>query len=118
MKNTKVAVLIFALFTHLNIGAAELVSIDQGAAKTVKTNRTIDTVFVSDQNIADYKVIDETKIVIHGVSVGTASLIVFDRGGNEIYNSEIVVNKSLRLVKQMLVAHFFALIKHSLSGNR
>ncbi|WP_224055394.1 type II and III secretion system protein family protein [Vibrio penaeicida] len=106
MKNTKVAVLIFALFTHLNIGAAELVSIDQGAAKTVKTNRTIDTVFVSDQNIADYKVIDETKIVIHGVSVGTASLIVFDRGGNEIYNSEIVVNKSLRLVKQMLVAHF------------
>nr|WP_223880401.1 pilus assembly protein N-terminal domain-containing protein [Vibrio nigripulchritudo] len=95
-----------AIISPIIVMGSDLVSIDQGAAKTVKTSRTIDTVFVSDQKVADYKVIDETKIVIHGVSVGTASLIIFDRGGNEIYNSEIIVNKSLRLVKQMLVAHF------------
>ncbi|UAB68967.1 pilus assembly protein N-terminal domain-containing protein [Vibrio sp. SCSIO 43132] len=106
MRILSLVTFLFTISSPIIVMGSELVSIDQGAAKTVKTNRTIDTVFVSDQKVADYKVIDETKIVIHGVSVGTASLIIFDRGGNEIYNSEIVVNKSLRQVKQMLVAHF------------
>ncbi|BDU36990.1 type II and III secretion system protein family protein [Vibrio nigripulchritudo] len=106
MKILSLMTFLVAISSPIIVMGSELVSIDRGAAKTVKTSRTIDTVFVSDQKVADYKVIDETKIVIHGVSVGTASLIIFDRGGNEIYNSEIIVNKSLRLVKQMLVAHF------------
>ncbi|CCN46118.1 putative Flp pilus assembly protein, secretin CpaC [Vibrio nigripulchritudo MADA3029] len=106
MKILSLMTFLVAIISPIIVMGSDLVSIDQGAAKTVKTSRTIDTVFVSDQKVADYKVIDETKIVIHGVSVGTASLIIFDRGGNEIYNSEIIVNKSLRLVKQMLVAHF------------
>ncbi|POF52646.1 type II and III secretion system protein family protein, partial [Vibrio vulnificus] len=32
--------------------------------------------------------------------------IVYDRSGNELYNAEVVVNKSLRLVKQTLIARF------------
>lgn len=86
--------------------ASELMNLDQGAAKTINLKRQISTVFVANQEIADYKIIDENKVVIYGVGQGTTSVIVYDRGGNEIYNAELVVNQSLRLLKQTLIARF------------
>ncbi|WP_299014314.1 pilus assembly protein N-terminal domain-containing protein [uncultured Photobacterium sp.] len=94
------------LVTLNNAYASELFSIDKGAAKTIKVSRKIDTVFVSDPMVADYKVIDDTKVVVYGISTGDASIIIYDRGGNEIYNAELVINKSLRAVKQMLIARY------------
>ena len=81
-------------------------NLDQGAAKTINLKRQISTVFVANQEIADYKIIDENKVVVYGVGQGTTSVIVYDRGGNEIYNAELVVNQSLRLLKQTLIARF------------
>ncbi|WP_060980419.1 type II and III secretion system protein family protein [Vibrio splendidus] len=86
--------------------ASELMNLDQGAAKTINLKRQISTVFVANQEIADYKIIDENKVVVYGVGQGTTSVIVYDRGGNEIYNAELVVNQSLRLLKQTLIARF------------
>ncbi|GAA5646276.1 MULTISPECIES: type II and III secretion system protein family protein [Vibrio] len=86
--------------------ASSLMNLDQGAAKTINLKRQISTVFVADQEIADYKIIDENKVVIYGVGQGSTSVIVYDRGGNEIYNSELVVNQSLRLLKQTLIARY------------
>ncbi|WP_064604984.1 type II and III secretion system protein family protein [Photobacterium sp. J15] len=89
-----------------SVSASELINIDKGAAKTVKVSRKIETVFVSDPKVADYKVIDSTKVVIYGVDIGDATVIIYDRGGNEVYNAELVVNKSLRAVKQTLIARY------------
>ncbi|NVD07821.1 general secretion pathway protein GspD [Vibrio sp. JPW-9-11-11] len=86
--------------------SSQLMSLDQGAAKTINLKRQVATVFVANQLIADYKVIDENKVVVYGVGQGSTSVIVYDRGGNEIYNAELVVNKSLRLLKQTLIARF------------
>lgn len=86
--------------------SSELMSLDQGAAKTINLQRQVATVFVANQQIADYKVIDENKVVVYGVGQGSTSVIVYDRGGNEIYNAELVVNKSLRVLKQTIIARF------------
>ncbi len=85
---------------------AELMNLDQGAAKTINLKRQIDTVFVADNTVADYRIVDQNKVVVYGVGQGATSVIVYDRGGNEIYNSEVVVNQSLRLLKQTLIARF------------
>ncbi|MCG9578416.1 pilus assembly protein N-terminal domain-containing protein [Vibrio tubiashii] len=86
--------------------ASQLMSLDQGAAKTINLKRQVATVFVANQEIADYKIIDENKVVVYGVGQGSTSVIVYDRGGNEIYNAELVVNQSLRLLKQTIIARF------------
>nr|WP_260601312.1 pilus assembly protein N-terminal domain-containing protein [Vibrio cholerae] len=84
----------------------ELMNLDQGAATTINLKRQIDTVFVADNTVADYRIVDKNKVVVYGVGQGATSVIVYDRGGNEIYNSEVVVNQSLRLLKQTLIARF------------
>ncbi|MGD8170577.1 type II and III secretion system protein family protein [Vibrio sp. TRT 21S02] len=81
-------------------------NLDQGAAKTISLKRQVATVFVANPHVADYKIIDDDKVVVYGVGQGTTSVIVYDRGGNEIYNSELVINQSLRLLKQTLIARF------------
>lgn len=101
-KSTALICLILALPSY----ASQLMSLDQGAAKTINLKRQIATVFVANQQIADYKIIDENKVVVYGVGQGSTSVIVYDRGGNEIYNAELVVNQSLRLLKQTIIARF------------
>lgn len=90
----------------VSVSAGELLSLDKGAAKTINVKRNIDTVFVADTQIADYKVIANGKLVIYGIGRGATSIIAYDRTGNEIYNAEVVVNKSLRLLKQTLIARY------------
>ncbi|MEZ8100898.1 type II and III secretion system protein family protein [Vibrio bivalvicida] len=105
VNKTKSAALI-CLILALPSYASQLMSLDQGAAKTINLKRQIATVFVANQQIADYKIIDENKVVVYGVGQGSTSVIVYDRGGNEIYNAELVVNQSLRLLKQTIIARF------------
>ncbi|HAS6342631.1 TPA: general secretion pathway protein GspD [Vibrio vulnificus] len=107
MKKTLLCLLITTIgFASLSVSSNELMNLNQGSAKTISLKRQISTVFVGDPEIADYKIIDETKVVVYGVGLGATSVIVYDRAGNELYNAEVVVNKSLRLVKQTLIARF------------
>ncbi|MFA0026019.1 pilus assembly protein N-terminal domain-containing protein, partial [Vibrio sp. 10N.261.49.A5] len=88
---------LLSIFLALPSYASELLSLDQGGAKTINIKRNIDTVFVANSQIADYKIIANGKLVIYGIGRGATSIIAYDRAGNEIYNAEVVVNKSLRL---------------------
>lgn len=97
---------LLSIFLALPSYASELLSLDQGGAKTINIKRNIDTVFVANSQIADYKIIANGKLVIYGIGRGATSIIAYDRSGNEIYNAEVVVNKSLRLLKQTLVARY------------
>ncbi len=100
------SLILLVCFLSTHAVASELMNLDQGAAKTLKLNRKIDTIFIGDTKIADYKIVDQTKAVVYGIGVGSTSVIVYDIGGNEIYNAELVVNQSLRLLKQTLIARF------------
>ncbi|BFN31297.1 pilus assembly protein N-terminal domain-containing protein [Vibrio harveyi] len=105
-KNILSVTLGLVLLLPASVSAGELLSLDKGAAKTINVKRNIDTVFVADTKIADYKVIANGKLVIYGIGRGATSIIAYDRAGNEIYNAEVVVNKSLRLLKQTLIARY------------
>lgn len=86
--------------------SSEIMNLDQGSAKTINVKREISTVFVANPEVADYKIIDANKVVVYGIGVGTTSFIVYDKSGHEIHNSELVINQSLRLLKQTLLARF------------
>lgn len=107
MKKSLICLLTTTLyFVSYVAHSSELMNLNQGSAQTISLKRQISTVFVADPTVADYKIIDETKVVVYGVGMGATSIIVYDRSGNELYNTEVVVNKSLRLLKQTLIARF------------
>ncbi|KYN79371.1 general secretion pathway protein GspD [Vibrio cidicii] len=107
MKKSLICLLTTTLcFVSYIAHSSELMNLNQGSAQTISLKRQISTVFVADPTVADYKIIDETKVVVYGVGMGATSIIVYDRSGNELYNTEVVVNKSLRLLKQTLIARF------------
>lgn len=63
------------------------------ANKTVplKMKGTAASVVLGNRNIADVAVHDEHLIFITGKAFGTTNLMVFDRSGNQILNTEVVV---------------------------
>ncbi|MEZ5984918.1 MAG: pilus assembly protein N-terminal domain-containing protein [Hyphomonas sp.] len=63
------------------------------ANKTVplKLKGTAASVVLGNQNIADVAVHDEHLIFITGKTFGTTNLMIFDRAGNQLLNTEVVV---------------------------
>ena len=107
IKKVNILTLLSLIFIFIsNFSAAEILNIDQDSAKTINLKNSISTVFLVNPTIADYKIIDDNKLVIFGVGVGSTSVIVYGKGGSEIYNAELIVNKSLRLLKQTILARF------------
>lgn len=80
--------------------------LSSGAAKTLSFEKDIDSVFISNQSVADYQVIDGRKIVVVGKEQGAASLIVFDVNGNELANQSVLVNKSYAQIEQMIQVQY------------
>ena len=108
-KIKKLSVLFFLFQISIFISSslsAEILNIDQDSAKTINLKNEISTVFLVNPTIADYKIIDTNKLVVFGVGVGSTSVIAYGKSGNEIYNAELIVNKSLRLLKQTILARF------------
>lgn len=103
-----IIMLLFFMVSSSCFANSVLLNLAQGEAKTINLDNVgnVSTVFISDPKVADYKVITPSRVVIYGVGIGTTSIIMYNRVGNELYNAELVVNKSLRLLKQTLVARF------------
>jgi len=84
----------------------ELLNLAKDEAKPLSFPSEIDTVFIADPEIADYKVINEDKIVIFGRKIGNVSLIVFGKNGEILANKTIVVNKNLTAIKQQIALYY------------
>ncbi|WP_061019730.1 type II and III secretion system protein family protein [Vibrio splendidus] len=82
--------------------AASLINLAEGQATTVNVSGDVASVFISDQKVADYQVIDENKIVVFGRQLGTTTFIAFDQQGNELVNQQLVVNRSYTDVEQQI----------------
>ncbi|WP_434355714.1 type II and III secretion system protein family protein [Parasalinivibrio latis] len=78
----------------MNIGVDE--------ARTLSFREPIDTVFITNPDIADYQVISESKIVVFGRKVGNSSLLVFSKEGKTLANRKLVINKSLTHIQQQV----------------
>ena len=87
-------------FVSQFVCAEELINISEGDAKTLSTSQQIESVFITDPNVADYQVIDKHKVVVFGRSVGKASVILFGENGDTLLQHQLVVNRSMVHVKQ------------------
>ena len=96
--------------TSLNTHAQSVLNLSKDSATPIALEEVIDTVFISDPEIADYKVISENKIVVFGRKVGSVSLIVFGKKSKVLLNKTLVVNKSLAHIQQQIDVRYPKLV--------
>lgn len=66
-------------------------SIEANKTVPIKLRGAASSVVLGNQNIADVAVHDENLLFVTGKSFGTTNLLVFDKAGNQIYATEVVV---------------------------
>ncbi|ROV57777.1 general secretion pathway protein GspD [Vibrio ponticus] len=86
--------------------ASDLMFIKEGEAKPVSTDSDVDTVFISDPEVADYQVIDRQKVVVFGKKMGTATFMLFDENAKTLVNRQLVVNRSFTDISQQVKLHY------------
>ncbi|QKJ88449.1 Type II/IV secretion system secretin [Paramixta manurensis] len=59
---------------------AETIYLEKGAARTLKMNETIDTVFTSSPDVVDYQVIGDREVVIYGLTNGRGEVLLVQGG--------------------------------------
>ncbi len=101
MKKAMIALLMIILLP-MPVLANGVMNLAKGEAKTISMAGEVVSVFISDQEVADYQVIDTHKVVVFGRKIGNASFIAFDANGNELTNKRLVVNKSYSQIEQQI----------------
>lgn len=86
--------------------ASQIVNMNAGDAQTIRLDVDVATVFSSRPKVVDYNVIDDNKVVVFAKQQGQSTFIVYDGQGRETYNSLLIVNRDLTLLKQQLAAYF------------
>ncbi|WP_417551954.1 type II and III secretion system protein family protein [Marinomonas fungiae] len=80
--------------------ADNIINLGEGEAYAFSVEREVDTVFITDPNVADYQVIDKHKIVVFGKSIGKSTIMAFSLDGETLINRQLVVNRSLVHIEQ------------------
>jgi len=86
--------------------AARVMNLSEGQATTVTVSGSVASVFISDQKVADYQVIDAHKIVLFGRHLGSATFIAFDQQGQELVNQQLIVNRSYTEIEQQITIQY------------
>ncbi|WP_238104610.1 type II and III secretion system protein family protein [Vibrio cincinnatiensis] len=82
--------------------AQRMLNLAEGDAQTLRVEGEIQSVFISDPNVADYQVIDRRTVVVFGKQVGNANLIVFGENSQTLASRRLVVNKSMVHISQQI----------------
>nr|WP_283777843.1 pilus assembly protein N-terminal domain-containing protein [Sansalvadorimonas sp. 2012CJ34-2] len=100
--------LCLAAFSSLSWGGAnkKILNLGLDEATPLKYQRGVDTVFISNPEIADYQVVRGNQLIVYGKKVGSTSLVVMDDKGDIIDNKTLVVNKSLAHIRQQIALRF------------
>ena len=95
------------LFIILGFPAhARVMQLGLNEASPVRYQQTVDTVFISNPDVADYQVVNGNQLVVFGRNVGTTTLLVLDAQGRTLDNRTVFVNKSLARLQQEVAARF------------
>lgn len=89
----------FARFAAMLLAGAAFAGLSQAQQLSVEASKTVpvrlsasaSSVIIGNKNIADVAVHNERLVFVTGKSFGTTNLLIYDRSGREIYNSEIMV---------------------------
>lgn len=85
-------ILLFALPGLTPLAFGEDLVLKEGQAKNISATQKIDTVFISNPTVADYKVINNTKIVIYAKEIGVADLTIYGEKGKVLKKISIAVD--------------------------
>ena len=67
------------------------ITVEAGKAKAVKLKANADSVIIGNPNVADVAVHDDKLLFVTGKSFGTTNLMIFDKDGNTLHSSDVVV---------------------------
>jgi Flp pilus assembly secretin CpaC len=73
------------------VARADVLTVPQGEAKSVKLNVPANTVVVGNVETADARIAFGNVVVVIGKNIGNTNLVVFNNDGQEIHNSTISV---------------------------
>ncbi|CNF56302.1 type II and III secretion system protein family protein [Yersinia similis] len=86
---------------------AQDIYMEKGEARTLKVNGVVDTVFISNPDVADYEVIDEKQVVIFARENGRASLEIYGGENNTtLMTMNIVVDPLLGNIKNEMTEEY------------
>ena len=89
-----------------SLAFANIHNLQIGQSKTLVLPENVGTVFISQDSVANYEVIEGKSLIIYGKSNGRASLIVYDSDNNIIINDTINVDPLLYQITNRLAQNF------------
>ncbi|QHM77222.1 Type II secretion system protein D [Mixta theicola] len=75
---------------------------EPGDSQSVQVQGNIDTVFISSSEVADYEVIGDRSIMVYAKKPGHTDLLVFDKSGEQIMKSSLIVDPILGAVQKKI----------------
>ncbi|MFD1800839.1 type II and III secretion system protein family protein [Mixta tenebrionis] len=81
---------------------AREVYMEPGDSQSVQVQGNIDTVFISSSEVADYEVIGDRSIMVYAKKPGHTDLLVFDKSGEQIMKSSLIVDPILGAVQKKI----------------
>lgn len=96
-----------SLLVFSPLAMAKDLYLQEGEARTVKVNDIVDTVFISNPDIADYEIIDEHQVVIYARTNGRANLDIYGGENNQsLISFGIIVDPTLGSIKNDIAAEY------------
>ncbi|WP_080116081.1 type II and III secretion system protein family protein [Serratia marcescens] len=77
-----------------------------GESRVIQAQGNIDTVFISAQNVADYELIGDKSLVAYAKDEGRTDLIAFDKNGDQVLKTILVVDSVLSSVHNRINQEF------------
>lgn len=96
--------LLFCAFSL--VAKAEVVNLKPGQSKTLRFSKAVSTVFVSDPNVADYKIVNDNNIVLYARKLGTTELVVYGAKATVLMNLSVDVDPFISDIHQRLARDY------------
>lgn len=99
--NSKVSWLLgmTGLFLSYSVHAQE-VYMEAGESQVIQVDGSIDTIFISAPKVADYEIIGDRGVMVYAKSDGQTDLIAFDKNGDQLIKTTLVVDPILSAVQK------------------
>lgn len=101
----RIALLALSLLASSTALAAEI-WLQPGDSKVVQFQENVDTVFVSAQAVVDYEIIGDKSMVIYAKSKGRSEIAAFNKAGEQVLKSIIIVDPVLGHVNKQISEQF------------
>lgn len=98
---------VLLIFCVFSLGArAEVVNLKPGQSKTLRFASAVNTVFVSDPAVADYKILNDKNIVLYARKLGSTELVVYGPQAKILMNLSVDVDPFLSDIRQRVAREY------------